>query len=47
MSVAVKSTAAQLFLLLGGIGAGKTTFLKRYQRAAGSDLLQANAFTAR
>lgn len=29
----------QLFLLLGGIGSGKTTFLKRYQRTVGKETL--------
>ena len=29
----------KLYLLLGGIGSGKTTFLKRYQRTTGKDLL--------
>ncbi|MGE0454393.1 MAG: hypothetical protein AB7O37_16200 [Vicinamibacteria bacterium] len=38
---AVHQPAAQghLFLLLGGIGAGKTTFLKRYQKSVGKELL--------
>lgn len=33
----------QLFLLLGGIGSGKTTFVKRYQRTVGSPLLNSKA----
>jgi ABC-type oligopeptide transport system ATPase subunit len=32
----------RMFLLLGGIGSGKTTFLRRYQRTVGRDLLQKN-----
>lgn len=32
----------QVFLLLGGIGSGKTTFLKRYQRTVGKNLLEKN-----
>jgi hypothetical protein len=35
----------QLFLLLGGIGCGKTTFLKRYQRTVGRELLEKNALS--
>ena len=33
----------QLFLLLGGIGAGKTTFIRRYQRTVGAELLNSKA----
>ena len=33
----------QMFLLLGGIGAGKTTFIKRYQRTVGAPLLNSKA----
>jgi hypothetical protein len=33
----------QLFLLLGGIGAGKTTFIGRYQRTVGRDVLDRHA----
>jgi hypothetical protein len=33
----------QLFLLLGGIGAGKTTFIKRYQRTVGRPVLDHRA----
>ncbi|MCK4826445.1 ATP-binding protein, partial [bacterium] len=36
---AIRSDYGQLFLLLGGIGSGKTTFLKRYQRTVGKDVL--------
>ena len=32
-------TAGELCLLLGGIGSGKTTFLKRYQLTVGRDIL--------
>lgn len=40
---AIPTRAGQLFLLLGGIGAGKTTFIKRYQRTVGADLLNSKA----
>lgn len=43
MSSAIASNKGQLFLLLGGIGSGKTTFLKRYQRTVGRDLLEKHA----
>ena len=33
----------ELFLLLGGIGSGKTTFLRRYQRTTGAQLLNEKA----
>jgi len=36
---AVSGERGELFLLLGGIGSGKTTFIKRYQRTVGQDLL--------
>jgi hypothetical protein len=32
-------TKGELFLLLGGIGSGKSTFLKRYQRTTGAKIL--------
>src|SRR5262249_1441961 len=35
----ITSPSGQLFLLLGGIGSGKTTFLKRYQRTVGREVL--------
>lgn len=38
------SRGGELYLLLGGIGSGKTTFIKRYQRAVGKDLLDQRAF---
>jgi len=39
LSGAVDSDRGQLCLLLGGIGAGKTTFLKRYQMTVGKAIL--------
>ncbi len=36
---AVNVTRGELFLLLGGIGSGKSTFLKRYQKTIGKTLL--------
>lgn len=33
----------QLYLLLGGIGSGKTTFIKRYQRTVGKSVLDGRA----
>ena len=36
---AVAITRGELFLLLGGIGSGKSTFLKRYQKTIGKTLL--------
>jgi hypothetical protein len=41
---ALTSRAGELYLLLGGIGSGKTTFVKRYQRAVGKELLDQRAF---
>ena len=35
--------SGQLFLLLGGIGSGKTTFQKRYQLTVGKEVLDENA----
>ena len=43
LAQAMPTRHGQLFLLLGGIGAGKTTFIRRYQRTVGADLLNANA----
>lgn len=40
---AVKLKRGQLFLLLGGIGAGKTTFQKRFQLTVGRQVLEDNA----
>lgn len=39
LSSSVGAATGRLFLLLGGIGSGKTTFLKRYQRTTGKALL--------
>ena len=39
MSDEIKGKAGNLCLLLGGIGSGKTTFLRRYQRTVGKDIL--------
>lgn len=36
---AIQNDKGQLFLLLGGIGSGKTTFQKRYQLTVGKDVL--------
>jgi len=36
---AMDESMGELFLILGGIGAGKTTFLKRYCRTVGRELL--------
>jgi hypothetical protein len=36
---APKSRPGQLYLILGGIGCGKTTFIKRYQRTVGREVL--------
>lgn len=36
---ALTSSSGQLYLILGGIGSGKTTFIKRYQRTVGKDVL--------
>jgi hypothetical protein len=37
---ALSRHSGQLYLLLGGIGSGKTTFIKRYQRAVGTPVLE-------
>lgn len=42
ISRALTKDSGELFLLLGGIGSGKTTFLKRYQRTVGRELLEKN-----
>jgi hypothetical protein len=39
----VVGSQGELYLLLGGIGSGKTTFLKRYQRLLAKDLLDHQA----
>jgi|CZKX01.1.fsa_nt_gi hypothetical protein len=41
---ALVSHLGQLYVLLGGIGSGKTTFIKRYQRAVGKPILDQRAF---
>ncbi len=43
MKSAVERNIGQLYLLLGGIGSGKTTFIKRYIRLTGKDILERNA----
>ena len=42
---AVEARQRELYLLPGGIGSGKTTFLKRYEKVLGCSFLQAQAFT--
>lgn len=39
----ISSDTMKLILILGGIGCGKTTFLKRYQRMVGKELLTDNS----
>ncbi len=43
ISDALTSRNGQLYLLLGGIGSGKTTFIKRYERDVGIPLLHERA----
>lgn len=40
---ALTQHTGQLYLLLGGIGSGKTTFIKRYQRTVGKKVLDDHA----
>ncbi len=40
---ALNSPEGALYLLLGGIGSGKTTFIKRYQKTVGKGVLDGNA----
>ena len=40
---AIPAPRGQLFLLLGGVGSGKTTFIKRYQKTVGAPLLNSKA----
>lgn len=40
---AIGKQSGQMYLLLGGIGAGKTTFIKRYQRTVGKAVLSDHA----
>ncbi len=42
---AVSARQGELYLLLGGIGSGKTTFLKRYEKVIARRFLDENAFT--
>lgn len=42
---AVSARKGELYLLLGGIGSGKTTFLRRYERIIAKDFLNQNCFT--
>ncbi len=42
---AVRERKGELYLLLGGIGSGKTTFLKRYTKIIATDLLEKNTYT--
>jgi hypothetical protein len=39
IEASIESDRGQLYLILGGIGSGKTTFLRRYQRTVGATLL--------
>jgi len=41
---AVRERNGELYLLLGGIGSGKTTFLKRYEKLLANDLLEKNTY---
>jgi len=41
---AVAARRGELYLLLGGIGSGKTTFLRRYQRVLAHDLLSQKGY---
>ncbi len=43
LAEAMPTRHGQLFLLLGGIGSGKTTFIKRYQRTVSAPLLNSKA----
>jgi hypothetical protein len=42
LASALTSKSGQLYLLLGGIGCGKTTFVKRFERETGKSLLESN-----
>lgn len=39
---ALSSKAGQLYVLLGGIGCGKTTFIKRFERETGKTIIESN-----
>ena len=40
---ALHTPAGHMYLILGGIGCGKTTFIKRYQRTVGKPILETRA----
>jgi hypothetical protein len=42
---AIRTKRGGLYLLLGGIGSGKTTFLKRYEKILAKNLLNRHAYT--
>jgi energy-coupling factor transporter ATP-binding protein EcfA2 len=42
---AVRDRKGELYLLLGGIGCGKTTFLKRYEKLLAKDFLEKKTYT--
>jgi predicted type IV restriction endonuclease len=44
LSKSIEGTKGEMCLLLGGIGSGKSTFLKRYQRSVGKEVLDAFTF---
>jgi len=41
----IRKRKGELYLLLGGIGSGKTTFLRRYERLIAKDFLDAKSYT--
>lgn len=43
VSAAIEKNTGNLYLLLGGIGSGKTTFIKRYLRITGHEVLDKGA----
>ncbi len=43
VEAALVRRTGQLYLLLGGIGSGKTTFIKRYQKTVGKSALETHA----
>lgn len=43
ISKSIESKVGELYLLLGGIGSGKTTFIKRYFRLCENEMLKAKA----
>ncbi|HPJ81897.1 MAG TPA: hypothetical protein PL103_06735, partial [Saccharofermentans sp.] len=44
LEVGVRERKGELYLLLGGIGSGKSTFLKRYERLIAYEFLTKNAY---